>query len=80
LGKSHANELLAAPKVFDSGMRVVAFNQTVQSLAMNKIQNLSQHKSAGIHGREWALVSNASHPFFDATRSFNESSATTLLS
>jgi len=33
----------------DAGLRIVALHQTVERLAVDQIEKLGQHKSAGIH-------------------------------
>jgi len=79
LGKSHADELLATTKMPDARLRIVAFHQAVESLAMHKIENLRQDVAAGMHAAaclRGLQNSNASHHFSFASRSFYESSTT----
>ena len=59
LSKGHADELLPTTKVPDARVRIVAFDQAVEGLAVDQIGELRQNKSTGIHGRNPARISNA---------------------
>ncbi len=80
LSESHADELLAATKMPDAGLRVVTLHQAVEGLSVDQIEELSQYKSAGIHAEKHEGNSNASHPFSFVTRSFYDCSKTLLFS
>ena len=49
LSKGHADELLATTKVPDARLRIVELDQTGQSFAVHKIENLRQDEAVGIH-------------------------------
>ena len=61
LGKSHADELLPTAEMTHARLLVVAFHQTVESLAVDQIEELGQNKSAGIYAKKHGPISNASH-------------------
>jgi hypothetical protein len=50
LGEDHADELLAAAEVTDTGLGVVATDQAVESLTMDEVENLGENEAAGVHG------------------------------
>jgi hypothetical protein len=73
LGEDHADELLAATEVTDTGFGVVASDQTVERLTMDEIENLGEDEAAGVHGPEECLKSpessKASHQVCPAIHS-----------
>jgi len=84
LGKGHADKLLAATEMPNTGVRIVTFHQTIESLPMHKIENLGQDEAAGIHGLKScprsSISSNASHHFSSASRSKINSNNKSLIS
>ena len=80
LRKGHADELLTTTEMPHPRLGLVTFDQTVERLAMDKVEDLRQHETARIHGlascRGCSQNSNASHPLLSPTRSFYVSSKT----
>ncbi len=70
LGKGHADELLAASKMPNPRLGIVALDQAVESLAVNQTENLRQNKLAGIHGQKSGCFSSPSHHFSCSSASF----------
>ena len=49
LGEDHADELLAAAKVTDAGLGVVAFDQAGKRLAIHEVKDLRKDMASGVH-------------------------------
>ena len=80
LGEGHADKLLATAKVPDARLGIVTLHQAVESLSVDQIEKLGQHKSAGIHAKKHERNSDASHPFSSITHSFYGHSKTSSFS
>src|SRR5579885_682338 len=83
LRQRHADKLLTTAEMPHPRLDMVTFDQTVEPLAMDKVEDLRQHETARIHGLtscgESRQNSNASHPLLSPTRSFYVSSKTPKL-
>ena len=74
LRKGHADQLLSATEMSNLALRIVALNQSGESLPVDQIEDLGKDVAAGVHGRRSSprpsRSSNPSHPFWIATHSF----------
>jgi len=65
LSEDHADELLSATKMADTGLRIVALDQPGKCLPMDQIENLRENVAASIHGpndsQNRSRSSNPSH-------------------
>ena len=74
LSENHADELLSATKVADTGLRIVALDQPGKRLPMDPIENLRENVAASIHGpndsQNRSRSSNPSHRNLSVMLSF----------
>jgi len=52
------HELLAASKMADTGLGIVAFDQAGKHLASHEVEDLGENEAPGVHRATWWL----SHP------------------
>ena len=73
LRKSHTDQLLSATEMPNFALRVVALDQTGESLPVDQIEDLGKDVAAGVHCHRSSPndspSSNPSHPFWIATHS-----------
>ena len=73
LRKGHADQLLSATEMPNFALRVVALDQTGESLPVDQIEDLGKDVAAGVHCHRSSPndspSSNPSHPFWIATHS-----------
>jgi len=73
LRKSHTDQLLSATEMPNFALRVVALDQTGESLPVDQIEDLGEDVAAGVHCHRSSPndspSSNPSHPFWIATHS-----------
>ena len=74
LRKGHADQLLSATEMSNLALRIVALNQSGESLPVDQIEDLGKDLAAGVQGRRSSprpsRSSNPSHSFWIANHSF----------
>jgi len=63
LRENHTCQLLAKSKMADGDCGFVSFDDAVESLAVDQIENLRKNEASGVHGRKfWKIPPQSSNP------------------